>query len=56
MTWHHAPAHHFAHGNTFFITGATHYKQHFYRDPATLDELQELLIANAEKHQCWLQS
>ncbi|MGZ5431512.1 MAG: transposase [Thermoanaerobaculia bacterium] len=56
MSWHHAPSHHFAFGNTFFITGATDHKQHFYREPATLDELHEILFANAEKHQCMLQS
>jgi putative transposase len=56
MNWHHAPAHHFSYGNTFFITGATHHKQHFYRDPNALDELQEILFENAEKHDCVLQS
>jgi putative transposase len=56
MSWHHAPSHHFAFGNTFFITGATHHKQHFYRDPAALDELHDVLFANAEKHECTLQS
>lgn len=56
MNWHHAPSHHFAFGNTFFITGATHHKQHFYRDTTALDELQEVLFANAEKNECELQS
>ena len=56
MTWHHAPAHHFAFGNTFFITGSTLHKEHFYRDPEALDELKELLFTNAEEHQCILQS
>ena len=56
MSWHHAPAHHFAFGNTFFITGATVHKQHFYREPVALDELHEILLANVEKHQCTLQS
>jgi len=56
MSWHHAPAHHFACGNTFFLTGATAYKEHFYREPIMLDELHEILFNNAEKHQCVLQS
>lgn len=56
MNWHHAPSHHFAYGNTFFVTGATHRKQQFYRDPTALDEPQEILFANAEKHDCFLQS
>ncbi|HEX6101096.1 MAG TPA: hypothetical protein VF432_32570 [Thermoanaerobaculia bacterium] len=56
MDWHHAPAHHFAFGNTFFITGATLHKEPFYRAPSALDELSEILSENAEKHHCTLQS
>jgi REP element-mobilizing transposase RayT len=56
MSWHHAPPHHFTFGDTFFITAATDHKQDFYRAPAALDELHELLFANAEKHHCSLQS
>jgi len=56
MAWHHAPAHHFAFGDTFFITGSTVYKQHFYRQAAARDELHEILFANVEKHECALQS
>jgi putative transposase len=56
MSWHHAPAHHFTFGDTFFITGATHHKQHFYRDALALDELREILFANADQHDCTLQA
>ena len=56
MSWPHAPAHHFAYGNTFFITGATYQKQELYTRPAALDELQELLCAKAEQHECELQA
>jgi putative transposase len=56
MSWPHAPAHHFAFGDTFFITGATHHKQQLYRSAAALDELQELLFAKAEQHECALQA
>jgi putative transposase len=54
--WPHAPAHHFTYGDTFFITGATLYKQHFYRNATALDELQELLCSEAEEHRCLLQA
>ena len=54
--WPHAPVHHFTSGNTFFVTGATLHKQHFYRSAAALDELQELLFENAAKHHCELQA
>ena len=56
MNWPHAPAHHFTFGNTFFITGATYHRQELYRGAAALDELQELLFAKAEQHECLLQA
>ena len=56
MDWPHAPAHHFAYGNTFFITGATLHKQELYRGSLALDELQELLFAKAGQYECELQA
>ena len=54
--WPHAPIHRFGDETTFFITGATYQKQHFYRDPAALNELQDIVFAKAEQHECWLQA
>lgn len=54
MSWHHAPAHHFECGNTFFVTGATYRKQPFFEHAR--DSLQERLFALAEQHECSLQS
>lgn len=54
--WPHAPSHHFAYGNTFFITAGTYLKQHFYRDLGALDQLQTILFAKAQEHECWLQA
>ena len=56
MSWPHAPAHHFAFGDTFFITGVTHHKQQLYQSAAALDELQVLLFAKAHQHECELQA
>jgi putative transposase len=56
MQWPHAPAHHFDNESTFFITGATYQKQLFYRDEASLDELQAILFDKAKEHGCWLQA
>ena len=54
--WHHAPIHRFEGGGTFFVTGATYLKQHFFAAPRTLDLLQANLFENAKKHDCWLQA
>ncbi len=54
--WPHAPIHRFGDETTFFITGATYQKQHFYRDATALDELQAILFAKAQAHGCWLQA
>lgn len=54
--WPHAPVHRFGSESTFFITGGTYLKQHFYRQPAALDELQSILFATAKEHECWLQA
>lgn len=56
VDWPHAPTHRFGDASTFFITGGTYLKQHFYSDAAALSELQDLLFANAQKHNCWLQA
>ena len=54
--WHHAPIHRFGEETTYFITGATYLKQHFYRAAIALDELQEILFTHAKTHNCWLQA
>jgi len=54
--WHHAPIHRFEGGGTFFVTGATYLKQHFFARSASLDLLRENLFALAQDHMCWLQA
>ena len=54
--WPHAPVHRFDDAGTYFITGATLYKQHFFRKPAHLDALQGELFADAQLHECRLQA
>ena len=54
--WPHAPVHRFTQEGIYFVTGATMYKQHFYRSPAALDALQILLFAKAKEFACWLQA
>jgi putative transposase len=54
--WPHAPVHRFTEAGVYFVTGATHHKQHFYRSPPALDALQELLFAQAKQHECELQA
>ncbi len=54
--WSHAPTHRFGEAGVYFVTGATHHKQHFYRAPDALDALQHLLLALAAKHACDLQA
>lgn len=57
MDWPHAPLHRFNDaGGVYFITGATLYKQHFYKTPAALDLLQELLFSLAKRYSCELQA
>ncbi len=56
MDWPHAPLHRFADASIYFITGATLYKQHFYRTPAALDTLQETLFTHAKRYSCELQA
>ena len=55
MDWPHAPIHRFGGETTFFITGATHLKEHLFKAPAALDELQTILFAKAQQHDCSLQ-
>ena len=54
--WLHSPIHRFSGANTFFITAATYLKQHFYRLPEALDQLQEILFSQAREHGCFLQA
>jgi putative transposase len=56
VDWPHAPVHRFAQAGIYFVTGATLYKQHFYRSSAALDALQELLFSKAREFGCWLQA
>ena len=54
--WPHAPPHRFADAGTYFVTGATLHKQHFYRTAAARDQLQEQLFSLTERHGCALQA
>jgi putative transposase len=54
--WPHAPVHRFGEAGVYFVTGATLYKQHFFRTPASLDALQELLFEKAAEHKVSLQA
>src|SRR5688572_23478147 len=57
MDWPHAPIHRFGDaGGIYFITGATLYKQHFYKAPIALDLLQGLLFALTKRYFCELQA
>lgn len=54
--WPHAPHHRFGDSGIYFVTAGTHLKQHFFRNPETLDLLQTTLFAIADKHKCELQA
>lgn len=56
MDWPHAPLHRFDDSGVYFITGATLYKQHFYKAPTALDVLQDLLFSHARRFDCELQA
>jgi putative transposase len=56
MDWPHAPLHRFNDAGIYFITGATLYKQHFYRAAAALDLLQAVLFTTAKRFACELQA
>ncbi|HYK03958.1 MAG TPA: transposase [Thermoanaerobaculia bacterium] len=56
MDWPHAPIHRFGDAGVYFITAGTHEKQHFFRDPAVLDLLQNTLFSLAAEHHCSLQA
>lgn len=54
--WPHAPIHRFGDAGVYFVTGATLYKQHFFKSPRSLDALQELLFEKAREHGVDLQA
>ncbi|HWW60067.1 MAG TPA: transposase [Thermoanaerobaculia bacterium] len=54
--WPHAPIHRFGDGGVYFVTAGTLHKQHFFRDPVALEDLQGSLFTQAQKHDCWLQA
>ena len=56
MDWPHAPLHRFANSGVYFVTAGTFGKQHFFREAAALDDLQESLFARAGEHDCRLQA
>ena len=56
MDWPHAPLHRFGDAGNYFITASTLHKRHLFRTRAALDELNECLFTEAEKHACRLQS
>lgn len=54
--WHHRPAHLFLPNQLYMVTGGTHHKEHFFRDPERLRLLQETLFACAQRSGWELQS
>ena len=56
MDWPHAPIHRFGEAGTYFITAGTLHKQHFFRQPASLNDLRDLLFTYAQRFDCWLQA
>lgn len=45
--WPHAPLHRLSEAGTYFVTGATYQKQHFFRGAERLKHLQEVLLSVA---------
>jgi len=54
--WPHAPIHRFGEAGIYFVTGATLYKQHFFRSHRALDALQGMLFEKASEHGVALQA
>ena len=48
--WHHAPLHRFVPGAVTIVTGATLYKQHFFKDDVRLKWMQSILFAHLGGH------
>ena len=46
--WHHAPPHCFDESGVYFITGATHLKQHILRSPEKLELFSSILFGYLE--------
>ena len=56
VDWPHAPIHRFGEAGIYFITGATLYRQHFFRAPEALDALRDSLFSYAARNDCSLQA
>ncbi len=52
--WPHGPLHRIRERGIYFITAGTYLKQHYYRRPDALDELQKLLFFLCEKYRLQL--
>ena len=49
--WPHAPTHQLSERGTYFVTGSTYLKQHYFREPERLRVLHRGLLTVAEKFQ-----
>jgi putative transposase len=56
IDWPHAPLHRFTANAHYFVTAGTYQKQHFYRDAASLERLQQRLFDMTRKHAFVLQA
>ena len=54
--WPHAPVHRLDADGVFMVTGATMYKQHFFKTPAALTLLEQHLLALAKQYQWQLEA
>lgn len=54
--WPHSPCHVFNHDGSYMVTGSTLHKEHFFRNPEDLDQLQNLLFELAEQYEWRLEA
>jgi putative transposase len=54
--WPHAPVHRLQEAGVFMVTAATLHKQHFFRDPAMLDLLENRLLIFAKQYRWQLEA
>lgn len=55
-SWPHAPIHILNEKGTYIVTGATYNKEHFFKEPTHLNDLQETLLELADKYQWHLEA
>jgi putative transposase len=53
--WPHAPLHRFEANGTYFVTGATYLKRHYYRSRENLNRLQDRIFGLAREHRFMLE-